>query len=226
MSDRAPTRVDRDTGSLRETIVRMAHLAEAILDKSLAAVWERSEALAAEVKADDLEIDRLDVEIDGAVLRILALDAPVASDLRLVVATQSIATDLERVGDLARNIAKCAKRLARRGAFDLPSEIHSLADQSRAALRASIESFQSLDATAARAVIKDDDRIDDLQDEIVRDAIERLAAAPDTTEQEVDVIFIAQHLERIADHATNVAEEVVLAAEAENLKHAERLARS
>jgi phosphate transport system protein len=223
MPHRPHPKVDRDIDTLRETILRMAQLAEAILDKSLAAVWERSPALASEVMQDDIEIDRLDVEIDGAVLRILALDAPVARDLRLVVAIKAIATDLERVGDLARNIAGCARRLAPSTAFNLPPEIHSLADDSRAALRAASQAFANVDAVAAREVIAQDDHIDDLQDEIVRDAITRLTAAPETTEQEIDVIFIAQHLERIGDHATNLAEEVVLVAEARNLKHSERL---
>ncbi len=223
MPHRPHPKVDRDTETLQRTALRMAQLAEAILDKSLAAVWERNAALADEVMRDDLEIDRLDVEIDAAVLRILALDAPVARDLRLVVATKAIATDLERVGDLARNIAGCAQRLARRAAFTLPPEIHSLADDSRAALRAATQAFADIDAAAARSVIAHDDRIDDLQDEIVRDAIARLAANPATTEQEIDVIFIAQHLERIGDHATNLAEEVVLVAEARNLKHSVRL---
>jgi len=226
MAERPNIKVDRDLGTLQDTIVRMAHLAEAILDKSLAAVWERDAQLAAEVKQDDLAIDRLDVAIDDTVLRILALDAPVASDLRLVVATKSLATDLERVGDIARNIAGCARRLSEAPPFDLPDAIHSLADESRAALRAATTAFQDLDADAARAVIAQDDRIDDLEDEIIREAIARLAAAPETTEQEIDVIFIAQHLERVGDHATNVAEEVVLAAEAENLKHSVRLSKS
>ncbi len=220
MPHRPHPKVDRDTETLQRTALRMAQLAEAILDKSLAAVWERNAALADEVMRDDLEIDRLDVEIDAAVLRILALDA---RDLRLVVATKAIATDLERVGDLARNIAGCAQRLARRAAFTLPPEIHSLADDSRAALRAATQAFADIDAAAARTVIAHDDRIDDLQDEIVRDAIARLAADPETTEQEIDVIFIAQHLERIGDHATNLAEAAELVAEARNLKHSERL---
>lgn len=223
MPHRPNPKVDRDLDTLRRTILHMAQLAEAILDKSLAAVWERNERLAEEVMHDDLEIDRLDVEIDGAVLRILALDAPVARDLRLVVAIKSIATDLERVGDIARNIAGCARRLAPRDSFNLPPEIHSLADDSRAALRSASQAFADIDATAARAVIAQDDHIDDLQDEIVRAAIERLVEAPDTTEQEIDVIFIAQHLERVGDHATNLAEETVLVAEARNLKHSERL---
>ena len=100
---------------LRETLLLMGSRAEAILDKSVRAIVERSHGLADEVAGDDLEIDRLDVTIDEAVLRALALQAPVASDLRQVVAIKMIATDLERVGDLARNIAKSAARLAETG---------------------------------------------------------------------------------------------------------------
>ncbi len=206
-------------GTLRDTILRMARLSEAILDKSLQAVWERDDRLSHEVKADDLEIDRLDVAIDDAVLRVLALDAPVASDLRLVVAIKAIATDLERVGDIARNIAGCARRLTKEREIGLPPEFHSLADDSRAALRNSIQAFADLDADLAREVLRADDSIDEKEDQLIRDSIDRLAAAPETTPQQIDLIFIAQHLERIGDHATNIAEEVVLAAEATNLKH-------
>ena len=97
---------------LRERLFRMGGRAEAILDKALRAVWERDASLADEVKADDIEIDRLEVAIDEAVLKALALQAPVAEDLREVLAIKMIATDLERVGDLARNVAKIARRLS------------------------------------------------------------------------------------------------------------------
>lgn len=218
-------KVDRDMGSLRETVLKMAGLSEQILDKSLRAVWERDERLSTEVKEDDLAIDRLDLAIDQSVLRILALDAPVASDLRLVVAIKAIATDLERVGDIARNIAGSAKRLARRDALQLPPGLHSLADDSRSALRSAIRAFTELDSDAARQVLDADDRIDTQEDEVIRESIDRLSASPATTAQEIDLIFIAQSLERIGDHATNIAEEVVLAAEAKNLKHSSKLAR-
>lgn len=226
MPHRPTPRVDRDVDALRKTALRMARLAEAILDKSLRAVWERDAELCAEVREDDLAIDRIDLEIDDTVLRILALDAPVASDLRLVIAIKAIATDLERVGDLARNIAGCAKRLARRAEHTLPAELHALADDSRAALRAAIAAFDALDASTAREVLRADDRIDDQEDHVIREAIARLTEHPDATGQEVDLIFIAQHLERVGDHATNIAEEVVLAAEATNLKHWTKLAAS
>jgi len=218
-------KIDREICDLRDRVLEMAELAEAILDKSLHAVWTRDEALAGGVDGDDLAIDRLDVEIDHAVLQILALSAPVASDLRQVLAFKAIATDLERVGDLARNIAGCARRLAQRAAHPLPAALHALADDSRSLFRQAVRSLSELDADEARRVLAQDDFVDELEDRLIRESIARLAAEPDHTEQELDVIFIAKHLERVGDHATNIAEEVVLAAEALNLKHSTKLAR-
>jgi phosphate transport system protein len=223
MQERHQIRVDRDLDSLRERAVRMAGLCVAILDKSLRAVRERDPELAAEVKRDDLAIDQLDIEIDDLVLQILALDAPVASDLRHVIAIKSIATDLERVGDIARNIAGCGRRLAEHPPVEFGQELSILEEGSRKALRDAIRAFLELDVELARAVLSSDDRIDELEGRIIRDAISRLSATPGHTEQEIDLIFITKDLERVGDHATNIAEEVILAAEAKNLKHAAKL---
>lgn len=201
----------------------MAELCQAILDKSLRAVRERNPELAAEVKHDDLAIDQLDIEIDDRVLQILALDAPVASDLRQVIAIKAIATDLERIGDIARNIAGCGRRLAQHTPIDLGEELEVLVGKSRAALRDAIHAFRVLDVELARAVLGADDQIDELEGRIIREAIARLARSPERTEQEIDLIFITKDLERVGDHATNIAEEVILAAEAKNLKHAAKL---
>jgi len=210
---------------LRETILRMGSRSEAILAKSLRALWTRDVALADEVKADDLEIDRLDVTVDDAVLKALALGAPLAEDLRKVVAIKMIATDLERVGDLARNVAASAKRLASLGSVDSPEKLRTLADLTQRLLRESLDALADLDAAKARRVIDGDDAIDALQDEVVRDEIARMSAQPQGTPSTVDVILVAESLERVGDHATNVAEEVVLMAEARNLKHAAKLGR-
>lgn len=223
MPDRVHIRVERDLDSLRARAVRMAELCEAILAKSLRAVRERDPALAAEVKHDDLAIDQLDIEIDDLVLQILALDAPVAADLRHVIAIKSIATDLERIGDIARNIAGCARRLSEHAPVALGEELDRLATSSRTALQNSIRAFRELDVVLARAVLESDDTIDELEGRIIRDAIARLAVTPEHTEQEIDLIFITKDLERVGDHATNIAEEVILAAEAKNLKHAAKL---
>ncbi len=210
---------------LRELVLRMGALAEAILQKALRVVRERDQRLGAEVQRDDLELDKLDIEIDDGVLRALALQQPVAEDLRQVIAIKTLATDLERVGDISRNIAKSGSRLAERPRTDLPMRLESLAREACGQLAAALDSFQELDTAAAQRVLDGDDRVDRLQDELVRELIGGISRDPSTAAQAVDVIFIAESLERIGDHATNVAEEVILVAEARNVKHAEKLAK-
>jgi phosphate transport system protein len=209
---------------LRKRLLRMGSLAEAILDKAVRAVWERDASLAREVQSDDLEIDRMDLEIDEAVLRVLALQAPKADDLRNVIAIKMIATDLERVGDLARNVAKSGLRLAERDGADPPPKLGELADHARRALRRALDSFSARDTEGAKRVLREDDEVDREQDEVIRRAIDEIASHPEYTSQGLDYILIAKNLERVADHATNIAEDVILVAEARNVKHAGKLA--
>jgi len=210
-------------GDLRERLLRMGSLAEGILDKAIRAVWERRTDLAREVRIDDLEIDRLDLDIDEAVLRALALQAPVAEDLRQQIAIKMMATDLERVGDLARNIAKSALRLSEKPPLPLPPKLEEVADGARRLLRLALDSFVDADPAKAQAVLDADDRVDDDQERVVRDAILEIGAHPELTSQEVDLILIAKNLERVADHATNIAEDTILATQAKNVKHAQKL---
>lgn len=215
--------VERDLEALRELGLRMGGLAEAILAKSMDALVRRDADLAAEVQTDDLAIDRLDIEVDEAVLEILALQAPVARDLRAVIGVKSLATDLERVGDLARNIAKSASRLAERPAVEVPARLEELADESRRQLRRALDAFASGDTGMAQRVLATDDQVDEQESNVVRDALRAIQEKPELSPQEVDFILIAKNLERVADHATNIAEEVVRIAESRNLKHAEKL---
>jgi phosphate transport system protein len=217
--------VDPLLGELRRMLLRMGSLAEAILDKALRSLWTRDAALADEVARDDLEIDRLDVEIDEAVLRVLALQAPVADDLRHVVAVKMIATDLERVGDLARNVAKSTLRLAAHPGAELPSKLQELAEESRRLLREALDSFSDLDPGKAENVLREDDVVDRNEGQVIEEAIRALGRNPDLAPQEVDFILVAKNLERVADHATNIAEDVILATQARNVKHLEKLSR-
>ena len=209
---------------LRQTLLRMGSLAEAILDKSLQSVWRRDSALAREVRVDDLEIDRLDLAVDEAVLRILATQAPVADDLRTVIASKMIAAELERVGDLARNIAKSALRLAERPEVPSSPRLRNLAEEAQQILRRALTSWSDGDVERATLVLGQDDQVDEDQDEVIRLALEEIASHPEMTSPGVDFIQIAKNLERVADHATNIAEDVILAAEARNVKHADKLA--
>ena len=214
--------VDPVLEELRQTLLRMGSLAEAILAKALRAVWERDGALAAEVQEDDLEIDRIDVALDEEVTRALALQAPVAADLRRILAIRTMATDLERVGDLSRNIAKSAARLAVRPPVALPSLLEELADQTTRLLRDALDSFTETDSVEAQRVIDADDDIDATEDRLIRAVIAEVCSHPEKTNQEVDFILIAKNLERVGDHATNIAEEVIFLAEARIVRHQEK----
>lgn len=225
MSTPTQIKTGRDVDQLRQLALRMGGLAEEILEKALRSTWRRDAALADAVMADDLEIDRIDVEIDEAVLNVLALRAPVAIDLRQVIAINTMATDLERVGDLARNIARCARRLCEREPVSAPAELKTLAEACQRALSESLGAFADLDVARARSVLAADNEIDSIESEVVRGAIARIQADPATSSQQIDLMFIARNLERVGDHATNIAEHVVLAAESKNLKHREKLSR-
>ena len=215
--------LDNALETVHSLVLRMSVSCEAILEKSLRAIDTRDAALADEVREDDLEIDRLDVEVDEAVLRALALQAPVAADLRRVLAAKQIATDLERVGDLARNIAKCAARLADRSPVPLPPSLESLALHAKQMLRGAFDAFVERDADRARKLLRDDDQVDEDQDRVVREALVEIREHPEAFRQEIDLILVAKNLERVADHATNVAESVILLVEGKNVKHADKL---
>jgi len=218
------TRVlDPAINDLRELLLLMGGRSEAILDKAIRAITARDAALAGEVAADDVEIDRLDVQVDESVLKVLALQAPVASDLREVIAIKMIATDLERVGDLARNIADACMQLAGAAAPPFPAAFAKLASSSQDMLNRSLDAFSGCDADLARAVLADDDELDAVEAEVVRNALQQISSHPEQTTAGVDLVLIAKHLERVGDHATNIAEAVILMAEARNVKHANKL---
>jgi len=216
--------VDSHLESLSEMVLRMGGQSERILAKAWQSLTERRLELTAEVKEDDLAIDELELAIDEAVLKVLALQAPVAEDLRRVITIKTMATDLERVGDLARNIAKSAARMIETSEIPIPPDLGKLADDSLRLLRRALDSFSDLDVASARQVLADDDAIDASEGRIIAAAVEKIASNPELSRQEVELILIAKSLERVADHATNIAEDVVMLAEAENIKHAEKLA--
>lgn len=214
--------MDQALADLRTLTLRMGGLAEGILARAVQAVIERRDDLARALPADDLEIDRIDVAIDQMVMRAVALQAPVAEDLRKILAIKMIATDLERVGDLARSIGKSALRLMERAPLPPSAHLEQLAEEARRQLKRALDSFADSDTAGARTVLAGDDQVDDDEDAVVLDAIEEIRGHPERSLQAVDLILIARNLERVGDHATNIAESVILAVEAQNLKHAEK----
>lgn len=218
--------VDSHLDNLRDRALRMGSLSENILQKSWRSVRDRDSKTCDEVQSDDLEIDRIEIEIDEAVLKVLALQAPVAEDLRRVIAIKTMATDLERVGDLARNIAKSGKRLLERDELAMPPELDQLAADVQRLLRRALDSFSNGDATEARRVLEADDAIDASEGRIIASIVGDLENQSQNSSQKVEMILIAKNLERVADHATNIAEDVIMLTDALNLKHAEKLARA
>jgi phosphate transport system protein len=209
--------------SLRQQVLRIGHLAEAILEKALRSGREGDAGLARAVADDDLPIDRLDVEIDRSVLELLALQAPVAKDLREVMALKTAATDLERVGDIARNIAKSVICLSELNETAWPDALEVLTRSSRQALASAILALANYDSTLARTVLDADDAIDADEDRLFRKALREIHQNPEESEQVVHFILVAKNLERVGDHATNIAEDVILVFESVNLKHAGKL---
>jgi len=212
------------TRDLRQRALRMGALAESILGSALRAVRERDPALAQRVVSDDLEIDRLEVELDEAILKELSLRPGAApQDLHMIIAVKSMIVDLERVGDLARNIASSGERLAGLAETRWTARLEPLEDAATQLLHRALDCFQELNPALARVVIAGDDEVDRLQRYLLRDLVAAIRERPDLASQLVSLILITEHLERIADHATNIAEDVILVTEGRNVKHSKKL---
>jgi phosphate transport system protein len=221
--DRPHPFVEKKISALRDQLLRMGGLAEAILEKAVSALIRRDIVLARQVAGDDLDIDRLDIEIDRTVLELLALQAPVAHDLRHTIAIKTAALDLERVGDLARNIAESAIRLSEGPPVPAPPDLQSLANASRRLLSNALTAFADIDPDRARAVLAADDQIDADEANVIFNAIETIRSDRERSAAAVEFILVAKSLERVGDHATNIAEDVIMAAESVNMKHAQKI---
>jgi phosphate transport system protein len=190
---------------LQERLLEMAGLVESSIQSSIRALVER---------------DQLEIEIDETVTRILALQQPVASDLRLIRAVGKMNTDLERMGDLAVNIVERALTLIKMPQVKPLIDIPQMASIVEFMVRSSLDSFVKRDADLARGVLVSDDAVDDLRDAIYKDLIEYMQSDPSTIPAAIDLMFVARNLERIADHATNIAEDAVFVIQGVDVRHA------
>lgn len=204
---------------LKHQLLHMSGLAERIIRKAVEALQRRDVVLAEEVFRDDRTLDRLELDIEERCIDLLALQQPLARDLRLITSALKISNDLERVGDHAVNIAGCAKTLAGlpvvRPAGDLPL----LAESAIGMLREALDAFVRRDAEAARRLVRRDDEVDALNRHLFGELLARMIANPAEVEASMTLVLVGRNLERIGDLATNVAEEVVFIAEARVIKH-------
>jgi phosphate transport system protein len=167
----------------------------------------------------DEPINDLHVEIDNRCFKLLALHQPMATDLRAIVAAVKINTDLERVGDLAVNIAEAAKRYATHPPVKKLIDIPQMGDMAQSMLRDALDSFVRRDTVLAQQVLNEDDRLDALKTQIFRELLSYMLDDPATVEPSLDLILISRHLERIGDHATNIAEDVIFMVSALDVRH-------
>jgi len=204
---------------LRERLLKLGGLVEQAIASSVRSLAERDTELAQRVCENDKRVNRLEVEIDELCLRLLALRQPAASDLRFITLALKVVTDLERIGDLAVNVAERAVQLNAMPQLKPYIDIPRMAEIAQAMLKEALDAFVAGDASRARGVLERDDEVDKLYHEIFRELVGFMVQDPQTTPRAMAVLFVAKHLERIADHATNVAEMVIFYVEGRDVRH-------
>jgi phosphate transport system protein len=211
--------------ALKAQLLLMGGRAESIVQKSIEALRRRDPTLAREVLADDRVLDQQEIDIEARCVNLLALQQPLASDLRFVTAALKISNDLERVGDHAVNIAQSALKLCAEPQLKPLVDIPRMTDLAAGMLREALDAFVERDADTARRLVRRDDEVDELNRQMFRELVSFMIEDPHTITRAMELILVARNLERVADLATNVAEEVVFIAEARIIKHhAETLA--
>ena len=211
--------IERQVDALKERILRVGTLVEEAISKSITALINRDAALAQRVIANDEEIDRMEVEVEEECLKILALYQPVAADLRFVVAALKINNDLERMGDLAKNIAKRVAQLASGKSYELPPEIRTMAMQAQEMVKQCLDAVVNGDPSLARQIREEDDAVDDARLQIRRRVMRGIKDDPEDVENLLRINSVSKHIERIADMATNIAEDVIYMVEGEIVRH-------
>jgi phosphate transport system protein len=210
---------DEALGSLRNNVLMMAGLAERSLERAMKGLIERDDDICANAIADDEEIDQLEMQIDKDGVDILLRFQPVASDLRRVVSAMKLSSNLERIADQATNIARRARKLNRHPPLPELELILPMNAQAMSMFKDSVDAYVREDVELGRAIVPRDTKLDELNRVASRRLIERMAQDPDQLRGYLNLMFIGRHLERVGDHATNIAEDAVYAAAAEDIRH-------
>ena len=210
---------EREIDSLKEQLLLMGGRSEQIVRKSIASLVRRDSDLARETFDDDRQIDRLEIEIGERCIRLFALQQPLATDLRFIMAALKISNDLERVGDHGVNIAQSTLRLVEQPQLKPLVDIPRMADLATAMLNDALDAFVRRDSESARRLCRKDDEVDQLNRQVFRELISYMIESPATISRAMELILVARNLERVADLATNIAEEVVFIHEARIIKH-------
>ncbi len=211
--------IDVELGRLKEALMRMASLAEEAIGLSVKALVSRDAEMAHQVVASDDTINALEIEIDELCLRIMALYQPEAKDLRFLAMALKINNDLERMGDQAVNIAERTIELLKEPLLKPLIDIPRMATIAQQMVKDSLDAFVQQDVERARAVCRRDDEVDLLDDQIFRELLTYMMENPAAITRSVQLVLVSRHLERIADHATNIAEDIIYLVQGRTIKH-------
>ncbi|MFQ6108426.1 MAG: phosphate signaling complex protein PhoU [Candidatus Aminicenantales bacterium] len=210
---------DEELNTLKERLLRMASLAEESITLAVKSLKDRKEGLAREVFKREKTINLLDIEIDELCLKLLALRQPMAVDLRFITSAMKIVSELERIGDQAVNIAERSLDLIKLPLLKPLIDIPRMAALAQDMVKDAIDAFINRDDRLAKDVCERDDEVDNLNNQIFRELLTYMMQDPSTIRRAVDLILVGRHLERIADHATNIAEDIIYYVKGKTIKH-------
>ena len=210
---------DESLAALRNNVLMMAGLTERSLERAMKGLVNRDDNISAAAIADDEEIDQLEKQIDKDGVDILLRFQPVASDLRRVVAAMKLSSNLERMADMATTIARRARKLNQHPPLAEVELIRPMYDHAMSMFKDSVDAFAREDVDLARGVVPRDQKLDDLNRRASHKLVDRMAQDPDQLRGYLNLIFVGRCLERVGDHATNIAEDAVYAAAAEDIRH-------
>jgi phosphate transport system protein len=211
--------LQREIGKLKKMILALGARVEESVRLAVKSIRERDAALAEKVAKSDHEIDVMEVDVEEECLKILALHQPVAVDLRFIVAVIKMNSDLERIGDLAVNIAERSQLLAAKAKVEMPFDFTGMAEKVQAMLRKSLDALVNMDVKLAREVCASDDEVDAIHRDMYAKMQETLRREPEKADVLIPVMTVSRQLERIADHATNIAEDVLYLVEGDIHRH-------
>jgi phosphate transport system protein len=217
--DRPVRHFQEELETMQSRLLEMGGLAEERVRAAVRGLTTRDAGLIEKVMRGDEPVNRLHIEVDERCFRLLALYQPMATDLRAIVAAVKINSDLERVGDLAVNIAEAATRYVTHPPVKKLIDIPQMGDIAQSMLRDSLDAYVKRDTTLAQHVLNEDDELDGLKTQVFRELLTYMLHDPTTVEPALDLILISRHLERIGDHATNIAEDVIFMVSALDVRH-------
>ncbi len=210
---------EEELKGLKERLLGMGALVEERVHRAVQALMERDLEAARAIAASDQEVNDLQIDIDDRCVKVLALQQPMATDLRFITSALKINSDLERIGDQAVNIAESAIKILTHSQVWPPVDLRQIAELAERMARESLDAFVRKDAALARSVILRDDEVDRLKDKLFGDLLATMVTDPKNIPDALSFILISRNLERIADHATNIAEDVVFMVEAKDIRH-------